>query len=233
MAGKTVEAILENTENAWLKKRREEIESVARGGLSESDIFLLKEFTEMIGILNEKIREVEARIEILVNERDVAIVSSVPGVGKRSAAAIVAEIGDAGQFADGNHLASWAGLVPSVYQSAGMFGTGHITKKGSKWLRHVMVEVAHCAVRVRDSRLRAFYLRLRARKGEKVAVVAVARKMLTIIWHLLMTGEKYVEDMFEKTVKELRVVYHGSVPLEEMARVLRAAGYVVLGGPDG
>jgi transposase len=233
MVGKTVESILENTENAWLKNRSEEIVDVAKGGLSESDIFLLKEFTEMIEVLNEKIREVDARIELLVNEGAVAFVSSVPGVGRKSAAAICAEIGDAGQFVDGSHLVSWAGLAPSVYQSAGVFVTGHITKKGSKWLRHVMVEVAHVAVRVRGSRLRAFYLRLRAKKGEKIAVVAVARKMLCIIWHLLKEGEMYAEDVFVKKVRGVKAAYCGHVSLNEMARILRAAGYVVLGGSDG
>jgi transposase len=233
MAGKTVETILEETENKWLKKRREEVKAVAKGGLSESDIFLLKEFTEMIELLNEKIRRVDGRIELLVNEREVAIVSSVPGVGKKSAAAIVAEIGNAGQFVDGSHLVSWAGLAPSVYQSAGVFVRGHITKKGSKWLRHVMVEVAHTAVRVRDSRLRAFYLRLRAKKGEKIAVVAVARKMLCIIWHLLVKGERYVEETFEKAVGSIKSVYRGHVPLEEMVLILRSAGYIVVGGSNG
>jgi transposase len=233
MAGKTVETILEETENKWLKKRREEVKAVAKGGLSESDIFLLKEFTEIIELLNEKIRRVDGRIELLVNEREVAIVSSVPGVGKKSAAAIVAEIGNAGQFVDGSHLVSWAGLAPSVYQSAGVFVRGHITKKGSKWLRHVMVEVAHTAVRVRDSRLRAFYLRLRAKKGEKIAVVAVARKMLCIIWHLLVKGERYVEETFEKAVGSLKSVQCGHVPLEEMVLILRSAGYIVVGGSNG
>ncbi len=128
---------------------------------------------------------------------------------------------------------SWAGLASSVYQSAGVFVKGHITKKGSKWLRHVMVEVAHVAVRVRDSRLRAFYLRLRAKKGEKIAVVAVARKTLCIIWHLLVKGERYVEESFEKAVSSVRSAYCGHVPLEEIALILRSAGYVVVGGSNG
>lgn len=213
---------MERAENNWLKKRCEETKAVAKGGLSESDIFLLKEFTEIIRALNEKIRKVEGRIEMLVNERDVAIVSSVPEVGKMSAAAIVAEIGDAGQFVDEGHLASWAGFAPSVYQSAGVFVTGHITKKGSKWLRHVMVEVAHVAVRVRDSRLRAFYLRLRAKKGEKIAV---ARKMLGIIWPLLVKGERYSEESFEKVVRSVKSAHVGHVPLEEM---LRSCGVLVM-----
>jgi len=232
MDGKTVDAILERTENRWLRKRADEIKTVARGALSESDIFILKECTEMVAHLSEKILRVEARIELLVDGQSVEIVSSVPGVGKRSAAAIVAEIGDAKRFSDGKKIASWTGLAPSVYQSAGTFVTGAITKMGSKWLRYVMVEVAHVAVRVRDSRLRAFYLRVKARKGEKTAIVAVARKMLTIIWHLLVKGEKYVEEGFGKTVRTRRAVFGGHVSLEEMAAVLRGAGYVV-SGPSG
>jgi len=232
MDGKTVDAILERTENRWLRKRADEIKTVARGALSESDIFILKECTEMVEHLSEKILRVEARIELLVDGQSVEIVSSVPGVGKRSAAAIVAEIGDAKRFSDGKKIASWTGLAPSVYQSAGTFVTGSITKMGSKWLRYVMVEVAHVAVRVRDSRLRAFYLRVKARKGEKTAIVAVARKMLTIIWHLLVKGEKYVEEGFGKTVRSRRAVFGGHVSLEEMAAVLRGAGYVV-SGPSG
>lgn len=232
MAGKSVEVVLENTENKWLKNRCDEIKAVARGALSESDIFLLKEFTEMIDHLNEQIRRVEARIEMLVNQPDVEIVSSVPGIGKRSAAAIVAEIGDAKRFADGKQIASWTGLAPSVYQSAGTFVTGAITKKGSKWLRRAMVEVAHAAVKVRNSRLRAFYLRVKNKKGEKTAIVAVARKMLTIIWHLLVNGEKYVEEDFLKIVRSMKTTHGGHVPLEEMAEILRNAGYVI-SGPSG
>jgi hypothetical protein len=95
-----------------------------------------------------------------------------------------------------------------------------------------MVEVAHAAVKVRDSRLRAFYLRVKAKKGERTAIVAVARKMLTIIWHLLVKGEKYVEEGFGKTARSVRAVYSGRVPLEEMAAVLRSTGYVV-SGPSG
>ena len=229
MDGKTVDAILERTENRWLRKRADEIKTVARGALSESDIFILKECTEMVAHLSEKILRVEARIELLVDGQSVEIVSSVPGVGKRSAAAIVAEIGDAKRFSDGKKIASWTGLAPSVYQSAGTFVTGHITKQGSKWLRRVMVEVAHAAVKKRDSRLRAFYLRVKAKKGEKTAIVAVARKMLTIIWHLLMKGENYVEEGFEKTVRSMKAAYAGHVPLEEMAEILRRAGYGVSG----
>lgn len=240
MVGKTVEAVLEQTQNTWLKNRSDEIKAVARGALSEEDIFVLKELTDTVNHLNERIHDIEARMgsfvsvqdEVVANERDVEIVASVPGVGSKSAIAIVAEIGDVGHFATADDLASWAGLVPSVYQSAGKFVTGHITKAGSRWLRRAMVLVARSAVIVRGSRLRSFFLRVKARRGKNTAYVAVARKMLTIIWHLLVKGENYVEDSFEKTVGLKKVAYGGYVSLEEMARVLRGVGYVVLKGPD-
>ena len=70
---------------------------------------------------------------------------------------------------------------------------------------------------------------MKARKGDRTAVVAVARKMLTIIHHLLVNGERYVEEGFEKRLGVGRGIYAGHVPLEEMAEVLRSAGYVVRG----
>jgi transposase len=233
MAGKSVEAILEHTESKQLLSRYDEIKSVAKGALSENDIFVLRQLTQTIEHLDGQIRQVEARIEMLANERDVEIVSSVPGVGKRSAAAILAEIGDARRFSNGKQIASWTGLAPSLHQSAGVCVLGSITKQGSVWLRWSMVEVAHAAVRVRDSKFRSFFMRVRAKKGNKTAYVAVARKMLTIVWHLLVNGEKYVEDGFEKTVGRRKVAYGGHVPLEEMAEVLRSAGYTVVNGSNG
>jgi transposase len=228
MAGKTVEYILEHTESKRLKNRSDEIKAVAKGALSENDIFVLKHLTETINHLNEQIHDLEARIETLANKEAVEIVSSVPGVGTRSAAAILAEIGDAKRFSNGKQIASWTGLAPSLHQSAGMCVLGSITKQGSKWLRWNMVEVAHAAVRVRDSRFRALFLRVMAKKGKKTAYVAVARKMLTVIWHLLVKGERFVEGVFSKTFRVRKVAYGGHVPLEEMAEVLRSAGYTVV-----
>jgi hypothetical protein len=63
-------------------------------------------------------------------------------------------------------------------------------------------------------------LRLRAKKGEKATILAVARKMLFIIWHLLVKGERYVEDTFEKAVKDIRGRCRGSIPLDEMIKIL-------------
>jgi transposase len=147
----------------------------------------------------------QARIETLVNQRDVEIVSSVPGVGERSAAAILAEIGDAKRFSNGKQIAAWTGLAPSLHQSAGVVVLGSITKQGSRWLRWSMVEVAHAAVRVRGSRFRALFLRVMAKKGKKTAYVAVARKMLTVIWHLLVNAKNMWRKVLKRRLEDVRL----------------------------
>ena len=91
-----------------------------------------------------------------------------------------------------------------------------------------MVEVAYTAVKTRDSKLRDFYLRVKARHGTKTAVVALARKMLTIIHHLLVNGELYMEEGYSKTLGVGRKLGL-DVCLEDMIVVLRNAGYVVRG----
>jgi hypothetical protein len=90
----------------------------------------------------------------------------------------------------------------------------------------MMIQVAHVASRSGNSRLRLFFLRVAARRGKKKAYVALARKILCIIHHLLVTREEYVETGFVKRVrfsmKMLEVL-----PLKEMARILTDAGYLV------
>lgn len=139
MEGKTLEAIIDQSRNKRLKRRRDEIVGVVKGSLSQEDCFILKECVDMVKHLDERIREVDARIQGLVNKEDVKIVATVPGVGKTTAASVTAEIGDPKRFESGKKVASWVGLAPSVYQSAGKTVTGRITKRGSKWLRRTMV----------------------------------------------------------------------------------------------
>jgi transposase len=228
MAGRSLDEIVEQSRSRILKEKRAELEKVVRAGLDEEDVFVLKRCLRMIERLDEEIREVDARVAMLIGgcAEDAKRISRVPGVAKVSAPAILAEIGEAKRFENGKKLASWAGLCPSVYQTADKNLTGKI-KQGSRHLRRMMVQVAHSATRARDSRLRMFYLRVAARRGKKKAIVALARKILVIIHHLLVNGEDYVEEGFVK-VPRLRVRALARIPLVEMAEVLRGAGYVVV-----
>lgn len=93
-------------------------------------------------------------------------------------------------------------------------------------LRRLMVQVAHSACRVRDSRFRLFYLHVAARRGKKKAIVALARKILCIIHRLLVNGGEYTEDGFVKRFR-VRVKTLKRLQLEEMVGILRNAGYMV------
>jgi transposase len=123
----------------------------------------------------------------------VEIWDSLPGIGRRVAEELVAEIGtDLHRFASARHLARWARLAPGNYESAGKQATGR-TGKGSRWLKSVLVQAARAAVRVKGSAITAWYRRVAARRGGKKAIVAVAHKLLTLGYTLLQKREHYQE----------------------------------------
>jgi len=120
MEGKTIEEILANTKNKWLITKNDELSEVAKGSLGEVDMFVLDELTRSADALTTQIREIEVKMERLVNESDLKIACSVPGVGKLAATTILAELGDPKRFSNGKQVAAWSGFAPSVCQSAGV-----------------------------------------------------------------------------------------------------------------
>jgi transposase len=116
---------------------------------------------------------------------------TIPGVDMVVALAMVAAIGDVRRFEGPQKLVSYLGLNPSVRQSGpGPAYHGRITKQGRGHARGMLVEAAWAAARA-PGPLRAFFLRVRARRGQHVAAVATARKLAVVIWHLLTKGESY------------------------------------------
>jgi transposase len=107
----------------------------------------------------------------------------IPGIGITIAATIVAEVWDVSRFQSPDHLCSWAGLTPNEHFSADHVRRDHISKQGSRWLRWVMVEAAIHALR--DPELREFFGRIARRRGNKIARVAVARRLLTLAYYAL------------------------------------------------
>ena len=117
---------------------------------------------------------------------------TIPGVDMVVALAMAAAIGDVARFGEPQKLVSYLGLNPSVRQSGpGPAHHGRITKQGRGHARGMLVEAAWAAARA-PGPLRAFFLRVRARRGQHVAAVATARKLAVVIWHLLVKGESYV-----------------------------------------
>jgi transposase len=148
----------------------------------------IDQMDETIGRLSAEVARVAAPFSPLL-----ALLMTIPGVSRRTAEVILAEIGsDMGRFPTAAHLASWAGVCPGNNESAGKHGSGR-TRKGSKWLRVALVEAAHAAARTKSSYLAAQYARLRGRRGPKKAALAVAHSILVIAWHLLSRGEPYTD----------------------------------------
>ena len=120
---------------------------------------------------------------------------SVPGIGAYAAMVILAEIGDVERFASKRALASYAGLTPVVRESAGRRKRGGITHQGSNTLRWIMLQVAQVAARWSPG-ARSYYAGLRARKPAQVARIALARKLLTVVWALLRHRVDFDEELF-------------------------------------
>jgi transposase len=143
--------------------------------------------------MTEKIELVSIQIEGLVNaNQNVQRLTSMPGIGTYSALLIATEIGDVHRFPSADKLCSYAGLVPSVYQSARTLRRGHITKEGNKLLRWILVEAAQKAGE-HDPHLSMIYNRLKNRLGKNKAKVAIARKMLCYVYVMLTKGKKYTD----------------------------------------
>ena len=230
--GQSVEEIIEGIPSSRVKKNADKVKEAIENNLDSTQIFLIDSFLDLMNGVQDKIDRIDADLKSKISTRsnDVKIAMSIPGIGFTSAATILAEIGDYRNFATSEQLASYFGIVPFVNQSAGKLNTGCITKHGSKHLRWIMVEVAHAASKKIGSKLRKFYLRVRARRGANVAIVALARKILCIIHHLLMNQEMYEEAGVAKRTRPFKLNPSSSqrrFTAQEMINILRRSGYEV------
>ena len=148
------------------------------------------------GRLRSKLPEIMSSIEGIVtplqrkllSETAISAIDEIPGIGRRSAEIILAEIGtDMNRFPSAAHLSSWAGICPGNHQSAGKRKHGKTTK-GNKTLKSILVECAKSARNVKGSYFSAQYQRIAARRGKNRAAVAVAHSMLIAIYHVLKYG---------------------------------------------
>lgn len=127
----------------------------------------------------------------LVWDEAVHLLDSIPGINPRAAQSILAEIGtDRSRFPSASHLASWAGMCPGNHESGGKRLSGK-TRKGSPWLRQLLVEAAHAAAHSKNTYLSALYRRIAARRGAKIAMIAVGHALLVIIYHMLSEHTSY------------------------------------------
>lgn len=176
-------------DNIFTKKGMEWLRSLQFE--SSLDRLMLDNYLEHIESLGRQIKAVDQEILAKASEdEDVRLLLSLTGVSIYTALLLKSEIGDIKRFPNYKKLVSWAGLAPSMHQSGDVEYYGRITKQGSKMIRWIMVESARIAVN-HDPRLRAFYERVKYRRGDQKAIVATANKMLKIIWTMLSRREPY------------------------------------------
>ncbi len=157
--------------------------------------------------LDEEIAEVERLIAAeALKWPEVGRLMTVPGVNVICAATFMAAIGDVGRFESARKLVGYLGLDPRVSQSgSGPATNGRISKQGSASARHALVEACWSAVR-QPGPIRAFYQRIKARRGHQVAIVAAARKLSCLFWCLLTREEDYAFGQPSMTRKKLRLL---------------------------
>jgi transposase len=149
---------------------------------------LLRHLDTIDGLIAQVSAEVEARLRPL--EAELVRLQTVPGIGRRTAETILAEVGpDMSRFPSSRHLASWAGLCPGNHESAGKSRSGR-ARKGSPWLRSMLVEAAKAAGRS-PTYLGALHRRLSGRRGAKRATFALAHQLLVIAFHILSRGTTF------------------------------------------
>jgi transposase len=158
-----------------------------------------------VAFLDSEIAEVERLIaRAALASPQIRRLMTVPGVNVIVAASFLAAIGDIRRFHTPRKLVGYLGLDPRVRQSGpGPATHGHISKQGSVRARHALVEASWSTVR-QPGPTRAFYQRVRARRGHQIAVVAAARKLACLFWCLLTREEDYAFAQPSLTRKKLR-----------------------------
>jgi transposase len=193
VTGTTDPAVLADLAKKRLREKIPALRKALEGRVRQHHAFLVRRILSHLDYLEESIGEMTERIGVQIApfEEAVARLDSIPGVDRKTAEVMVAEIGtDMSRFPDAKHLASWAGMCPGNNESAGKRKSGK-TRKGSKWLRIALVEAALAASRSKDTYLAAQYRRLYRQRGHRKAVVAVGHSILVIAYHLIKDKTVY------------------------------------------
>lgn len=184
-----------------LSAKHFELRRAVDGRLTEAQRFVLADLLDRYDEVEQAIARVNARVAEEVGseqqnpfvEEAIAKLDEMTGIGQRIAEVIVAEIGiDMGRFPSEKHLSKWAGLAPGNNASGGRRRSGRTTK-GNQALRTALVQAAWVAVRKKESYFGVLYQRWKGRLGSKRAIIAVAHRMLEIIYHMLARRESYRE----------------------------------------
>ena len=187
IAGHDDPAYLASCISVRVKARRAELIEALRGCITPHHRFMLKLHLSHIDALNAAITNIEKEVGLGLEpfRESAEHLTTMPGLSAVSASVLIAEIGvDMSRFKTAGHLISWAGLCPRNDESAGKRRSTRL-RHGGNWLKTTLVQAAWAAVRVKGGYLQAQFHRLRARRGAKKAILAIAASMLAAAWHML------------------------------------------------
>lgn len=211
--GETSIAMLMSYVDPRCKSSKESIGKALQGTLEKEDRAMLKIMMDHIKAIEKTIETMELEIEkhLRPYQAQIELLKTIPGIKDLSAASIIAEIGiDMNQFKDAAHLSAWAGMCPGSNQSGGKIKSASI-RKGNKHLKTTMTQVAWAISRTKRTYLGAKYRALAPKRGKKRAIIAVGRKTLVIVYHMLKDNILFNElgaDFLDRLEPERKAKYH-------------------------
>lgn len=199
--------------NKYVSDKKEDGLEALEGKFTSHHRLLLKSMLSHIDFINKQITELEKQVKKLIKpyKQEHELLQTIPGVKEKAADTIIAEIGtDMENFTDEKHLVSWAGLCPGHNESAGKKKRSKLTH-GNNYLKAMLIECAWCAIKQKDTYLRAKYYSLIPRMGKKKALAAIAHKMLKACYFILRYKVEYKDlgaDYLGKNKKEELLKYY-------------------------
>lgn len=194
IAGEQRAAWLADKAQGTLRRKRNQLEMVLRGEVTEHHRWMLRQLLAELAFLEQEIGCVEQRLAEAMQPYQQAIerLCTIPGVNVITAWTLLAELGpDMSVFADAQHAASWAGLCPGNRESGGK-QLSQRTRKGNRWLRRGLCQSAWAVSHKKDCYLTAYFYR-KAGTGIRQAIVATAHKILIVAFEILRQGTVYRE----------------------------------------
>ena len=193
VAGETDPVRLAALADRRLKATPDQLTAALEGRFTRHHAFLVREHLVLIDHLAERIASFEREVEALLAPflQVVEHVCGIPGVKRRAASAIIAEIGlDMSRFPTAGHLLSWARLVPRMDETGGKTRSTRV-KQGGAWLKPLLVQCAWAAARTKNTYLSRQFAALCVTRGAKKAIMAVAGSILTAIYHMIRDRVPY------------------------------------------
>ena len=193
IAGQTDSATLAALAKGRLREKQALLQKALSGRVRSHHRFMLAQHLSHIDFLDEAMAQLDQEIEEQMRPFSAVLArwDTLPGINRRLAEIIVAEIGvDLEPFANAEQLASWAGMCPGNNASGGKRRSGG-TRRGSPWLRRALIEAAHGAAHTKHKYFQALYRRLAARRGKQRAAVAVGHSLLVTGYYLITRQTTY------------------------------------------